>query len=115
MQITISITPPPKKTKDITFLDNDQVQNAEIGINNATTDRLALALASPAGTVAGVPLAEQQTYATIGQHTLLHGETLFVVASADAHYVALQEERNQIVTFHFKLRHVHEMKDITRS
>uniref|UniRef100_A0A3Q2WBD2 Uncharacterized protein n=1 Tax=Haplochromis burtoni TaxID=8153 RepID=A0A3Q2WBD2_HAPBU len=26
-----------------------------------------------------------------GQHTLLHGETLLVVSSADAHYIALQK------------------------
>lgn len=78
-----------------TFLDNHQVQNTEIGINNATTDRLALALASPAGTVAGVTLAKQQAHATIGQHTLLHGETLLVVASADAHHISLEKRKLQ--------------------
>uniref|UniRef100_A0A674MZB6 Uncharacterized protein n=1 Tax=Takifugu rubripes TaxID=31033 RepID=A0A674MZB6_TAKRU len=76
-----------------TFLDNDQVQNTEIGINDAAADRLALALASPAGTVAGVSLAKQQTHATVGQHTLLHGKTLLVVASADAHHVSLDKRK----------------------
>lgn len=77
-------------TKGLTFLDYDQVQNAEIGINDATADRLALALASPAGTVAGVALAEQQAHTAVGQNTLLHGEALLVVASADAHHITLQ-------------------------
>lgn len=75
----------------ITFLDDDQVENAEVGINDATTHRFALALASPAGTVTGVALAEQQAHTTVGQHTLLHGETLLVVASADAHHITLKK------------------------
>lgn len=79
------------QTEDITFLDDDQVENAEVGINNATADRLALALASPAGTVAGVALAEQQAHTAVGQHTLLHGEALLVIASADAHHITLQK------------------------
>lgn len=82
-----------KKTRRSTFLDNDQVQNTEIGIDDAAADRLALALASPAGTVAGVSLAKQQAHATVGQHTLLHGETLLVVASADAHHVSLEKRK----------------------
>ncbi len=80
-----------RQTEDATFLDDDQVENAEIGINDATTDRLALALAGPAGTVAGVALAEQQAHTAVGQHTLLHGEALLVVASADAHHITLQK------------------------
>lgn len=80
-------------TEEITFLNNDQVENAEVGINNATADRLALALASPAGTVAGVALAEQQAHTAVGQYTLFHGEALLVVASADAHHIALHKYR----------------------
>ena len=72
-----------------TLLDDDQVEDAEVGIHNAATDRLAFALAGPAGAVAGVPLAEQQTHATVGQHTLLHGEALLVVTATDAHHVTL--------------------------
>lgn len=79
--------------KDITFLDNDQVQDTEIGIDDAPADGLALALASPAGTVAGVALAEQQAHAAVGQDTLLHGKTLLVVASADANHITLEERR----------------------
>lgn len=82
-------------TKALTFLDDDQVQNAEIGINDATADRLALALASPARTVAGVALAEQQAHTAVGQNTLLHGKALLVVASADAHHITLQTKRTR--------------------
>lgn len=78
--------------KDATFLDDDQVQNAEVGVDDAPADRFALALAGPAGTVAGVTLAEQQTHAAVGQHALLHGEALLVVASADAHHITLRGE-----------------------
>lgn len=78
-----------------TFLHDDQVENAEIGVNNATADRLALALTSPTGTVAGVPLAEQQAHTAMGEYTLLHGEALLVVASADAHYITLKKKKRQ--------------------
>uniref|UniRef100_A0A4W6C1N9 Uncharacterized protein n=1 Tax=Lates calcarifer TaxID=8187 RepID=A0A4W6C1N9_LATCA len=81
------------QTEHVTFLDDDQVENAEVGVNDATTDRLALALAGPAGTVAGVTLAEQQAHTAVGQHTLLHGEALLVVASADAAYLPLISQR----------------------
>lgn len=73
----------------LAFLDDDQVENAEVGVNDATAHRLALALASPAGTVAGVAFAEQQAHTTMGQHALFHGEALLVVAAADAHHVTL--------------------------
>lgn len=78
-----------ENTELITFFDDDQVENAEVGVNDATTDRLALTLTSPAGAVAGVALAEQQAHTSLGQDTLLHGEALLVIASADAHHVAL--------------------------
>lgn len=76
----------------LTLPDNDQVENAEVGINNAATDRLAFTLTSTARAVTGVTLAEEETHTSLGQHTLLHGETLFVIASADAHNIALQDK-----------------------
>lgn len=86
-----------------TFLYDDQVENAEIGINNATADRLALALASPTGTVAGVPLAEQQAHTAMGEYALLHGEALLVIASTDAHYITLQKKRQEVVPSAFNV------------
>lgn len=78
------------QNENITFLDDDQVKNAEIGVNDAPADRLALALTSSAGTVARVALAEEQAHTTVGQNTLLHGEALLVVASTDAYNITLQ-------------------------
>uniref|UniRef100_A0A671P7I6 Uncharacterized protein n=1 Tax=Sinocyclocheilus anshuiensis TaxID=1608454 RepID=A0A671P7I6_9TELE len=37
----------------------------------------------------------------MGQHTLLHGEALFVVASTDAHNIALQHKHSYRVCSHF--------------
>ena len=36
-------------------------------------------------------LGKQQAHTAVGQHTLLHGEALLVITSADAHHVALGE------------------------
>ncbi|MCM8651532.1 hypothetical protein MZO44_15720, partial [Lactiplantibacillus sp. E932] len=68
----------------LTLPDNDQVENAEVGINDAAADRLAFTLTSTARAVTGVTLAEEETHTSLGQHTLLHGEALFVIASTDA-------------------------------
>lgn len=76
----------------LTLPDNDQVQNTKVGIDDAAPDRLAFTLTSTARAVAGVTLAEEETHTTMGQHTLLHGEALFVIASADAHNITLQHK-----------------------
>lgn len=76
--------------ENVTFLDDDQVENTQVGVNDATADRLALALASSTGTVAGVALAEQQAHTAVGEHTLLHGEALLVISPADAHHITLE-------------------------
>ena len=73
-----------------TFPDDDQIEHTEVGVHNASADRLAFALASTTRAVAGVSLAEQETHTASGQHTLLHGKALLVVSTADAHNIALQ-------------------------
>lgn len=80
----------------VTFLDDDQVENAEVGVNNATTDRFAFALTSPAGTVAGVTLAKKQTHTAVSENALLHGKSLLVVTSADAHHITLGKGENTL-------------------
>ena len=35
-------------------------------------------------------LVEEQPHATVGQHSLLHGEALLVVAAGDPHHVTLE-------------------------
>jgi hypothetical protein len=52
-------------------------------------DALSAALTSASGAVAAVSLRQEQTHTAVGQHTLLHGEALFVVASSDAENVTL--------------------------
>lgn len=84
------------RSLNFTFLDNDQVENTEVGVNNAAADRLALALASPARTVAGVAFAEQQAHTAVSQNTLFHGEALLVIASADAHHITLRTEKGGV-------------------
>ena len=73
----------------LTFFHNNQIENTEIGIHNATPNRFALPLSSPPGSVAGMPLTQQQADAAVGQDTLLHGEALFVIATTDSHHVTL--------------------------
>ena len=74
----------------LTLLDDDQVKHAEMAVNDAATHRLPLALTAAGGAVAGLAFAEEQADATSGQHTLLHGEPLFVIATRDAQNVTLE-------------------------
>lgn len=73
----------------LTFFHDDQVQNTQVGINNATTNRFAFPLSSSSGSIAGVALAEQKADTSMCQDTLLHGEALFVIATADPDNIAL--------------------------
>lgn len=75
----------------LTFFHNDQVENTQVGIHNATAHRLALSLSGPPRSVTGMPLTQQEADTAVGQDTLLHGETLLVVPTADSDHVALQE------------------------
>ena len=74
----------------LTLLDNNQGQGREIRSNDATTNRLSLALTGSAGSVAGVALREQETDTSRGQDTLLHGKTLLVVTSSNLEDVAFE-------------------------
>ena len=74
----------------VTLLDDGEGDDGHVVADDAAVDRLALALTGAAGAVAGVAVGEQQPD-TAGVHdTLLHGETLLVVASGDAEDVALE-------------------------
>uniref|UniRef100_A0A8C8GH41 Uncharacterized protein n=1 Tax=Oncorhynchus tshawytscha TaxID=74940 RepID=A0A8C8GH41_ONCTS len=42
----------------------------------------------------------------MGQHTLLHGEALLVIASTDAHHVALGEVRAKFFKNNLKVRNL---------
>ena len=73
----------------LTLLDNNEVESLDIGADDATADRLALALTSAAGAVARVTLGEEQADTVGEEDTLLHGETLLVVTTTDAEDVTL--------------------------
>ncbi|KAI3481067.1 hypothetical protein L1887_56641 [Cichorium endivia] len=73
----------------VALLDNNEVEGLDIGADDAATDRLALALTGAAGAVARVTLGEEETHTVGEEDTLLHGETLLVVTTADAEDVAL--------------------------
>ena len=62
----------------------------DVGRDDASTDRLPLALSLPAGTVAGGSLLEEEADTFAGHDTLLHGETLLVISSRDLEDVSLE-------------------------
>ena len=77
-----------------TLLDDGQIDHTEVGVHDAATDRFPLALTTAARAETAVVLAEQQTDTASGEYTLLHGETLLVVAPGDAQTVTLQNHNN---------------------
>jgi hypothetical protein len=80
------------KTGDVlvALLDDAESEDGEVHADNATANRLPLALTSAAGAVAGVAIGEEEADTGWVHDTLLHGETLLVVASGDPEDVALE-------------------------
>lgn len=74
----------------IALLDDGEGEDGEVHAGDAAADGLALALAGAAGAVARVAGGEQEADTAGGHDTLLHGETLLVVATGDAEDVALE-------------------------
>ena len=74
----------------LALLDDDHGEDSNIGANDAATNRLALALTGAADTVARVAVGEEETDTVGYKDTLLHGETLLVVAAGDLEDVALE-------------------------
>lgn len=73
----------------LALLDDGQSEDGQVHADDAATDGLALALAGAAGSVAGVAVGEQETDTGRLHDTLLHRETLLVVASGDSKDVSL--------------------------
>ncbi len=73
----------------LALLDDREGEDGEVGTDDAAADRLALALAAAAGAVARVAVGEEEADTVGGNDTLLHRETLLVVATGDAEDVAL--------------------------
>lgn len=70
-------------------LDDGESEDGEIGSDDAATDGLALALTAATSTVAGVAVGEEEADTSRVHDTLLHRETLLVVAASDADDIAL--------------------------
>jgi hypothetical protein len=87
---SLSINKQASFNKSLTFLYNDQVENTEISVHNASTNRLALPLSSSPWPVTGMPLTQQQAHSAMGQNTLLHGKTLLVIPTADPDHITLR-------------------------
>jgi hypothetical protein len=74
----------------VALLDDAEGKDGHVVADDTAVDGLALALAGATGSVAGVAVGEQKPD-TAGVHdTLLHGETLLVVAAGDAEDIALE-------------------------
>ena len=73
----------------ITLLYDNHGQYGNIGANNASTDGLAFALASPPNTVAGVAVGKEKTDTVWDEDALFHRETLFIVATGNTEDIAL--------------------------
>ena len=73
----------------LALLDNGQSKDGQIHADDAAADGLSLALASSSGSVAGVAVGEEESDTGRVHDTLLHGETLLVVAASDLDDVAL--------------------------
>jgi hypothetical protein len=73
------------------LLQDDHVQYGQIGTDDATADRLSLALTDSAGSVAAQAITQQQADASVGKNTLLHGEALLVVTAGDAENLRLSD------------------------
>jgi hypothetical protein len=74
----------------VALLHDAKSQNGKVHANNATTNTLPLPLASATGTIARVPSSEEEPNTTRRHDTLLHRETLLVIAARDAEDVALE-------------------------
>ena len=81
-------TPPTRKTTITNLLDDDQVEDRDVRLDDAATDRLPPTVTLAALGEAGVVTREQQAGALRDEHALLHRETLLVVTARDAEDVA---------------------------
>jgi len=73
-----------------TDLGDDQVQDSNVLSNDAPSDGLAFALTDTSWSVCLVSLFAQQADTGVGQNTLTHRETLFVVSSTDTEDVTVE-------------------------
>jgi len=80
----------------LALLDDDQRQDGNVGADDTSTDRFALALSGAAGAVARVAVGEKEFDTVRQQDTLLHGETLLVVTAGDTEDITLPFVANRV-------------------
>ena len=73
----------------LALLDDGEGKDGQVHADDAAADRLSLALTGPACAIAGVTVGEEEPDTVGEDDTLLHRETLLVVAAGDADNVAL--------------------------
>ena len=74
----------------VTLLDDGESEYGKIHANDAATDGFTLALTGSARSVAGVSIGEEETDTGWVHDSLLHWETLLVVATGNLEDVALE-------------------------
>lgn len=74
------------------MLDNGQVEHRELRRDNAPADCLSAPLASVASvpTKASVTDTQEQIYAVLCEHSLLHREALLVLPAHDLEHIAFE-------------------------
>jgi len=73
-----------------TNLDDSKGDDGKIGSDDASSDGLSLSFSSSSRSVASGVFSHQESNSAVGQDTLLHRETLFVVSSHDLNNVSLE-------------------------
>lgn len=73
----------------VSFAYNSQTVNTQIGICNASLNRLGLPLPNFPWSVTRTSLTQQQVHSAVGPDILLHGKTLFVLPTTDSDNIAL--------------------------
>lgn len=74
----------------VALLDDGEGQDGEVHGDDAAADGFALALAGAAGAEAGVAVGEEEAHSSWVHDSLLHGETLLVVAAGDLEDIAFE-------------------------
>ena len=80
----------------VPLLHNTQRQHRQIHRHNAPAHALSLPLPRTPGSIAAVPVAQQQPHPSRVHDSLLHGETLLVVAAGDLEHVAFEFGANAV-------------------
>lgn len=73
----------------LTLLDDGDGKNGDVGVDDATSNRLSLSLTRSSSSVARVTVSEEESGSVGEEDTLLHGETLLVVTTGDSENVTL--------------------------